>query len=74
MTTRRTFLTRMAGALATATIAPHRWLSAADRARDRVKITDIDRYEVYLPHYDFNGRDLFRYHCYGIQANTILLV
>ena len=74
---RRKFLASLAGAGA-AFLAPqlrcNRWLAAAERVRDRLRITDIERYEIYLPYHDFNATDLFRYHGHRIQANTVLLV
>lgn len=51
-----------------------KWLAAAERVRDKLKITEIERYEVYLPYHDFNAQDLVRYHGYRIQANTVLRV
>lgn len=77
MPTRRTFLAGLTSSCAAGLVPcvwPNRWLSAAERVRDRLKITDIERYEIYLPYHDFNGTDLFRYHGYRIQANTVLLV
>ena len=77
MVHRRTFLTGLAGAGA-ALLAPrlgnNPWLAAAERARDKLKITEIERHEFYLPYHDFNATNLFRYHGYRIQANTVLLV
>jgi len=74
MLNRRTFLksTLAGGILASA--APNRWLLAARRSREKLKITGIDRYEIYLPYHKFNATDLLRYHGYRIQANTVLLV
>ena len=77
MLNRRTFLTSLADC-SVAVLASHvgrnRWLAAAEKARDRITITDIEPYEIYLPYHDFNATALFRYHGYRIQANTVLLV
>jgi galactonate dehydratase len=74
---RRRFLAGLAGA-GTAFLAPglacNRWLAAAERVRDRLRITEIESFTVYLPYHDFNATDLFRYHGHRIQANTVLLV
>ncbi len=55
-------------------LGANRWLAAAEKVRDKLKITEIQRYEIYLPYHDFNATNLFRYHGYRIQANTVLLV
>jgi L-alanine-DL-glutamate epimerase-like enolase superfamily enzyme len=49
-------------------------LRAAERAREKLKVTAVERYELYLPFHEFNATALFRYHGYRIQANTIILV
>ena len=46
----------------------NRWLAAAEKVRDKLKITEIQRYEIYLPYHDFNATNLFRYHGYRIQG------
>ena len=77
MYNRRAFLKDIAIAAGAGLLAPlvsDRWLRAAEAARDKLKIIDIERYEIYLPYHDFNAKHLFRYHGYRIQANTILLV
>jgi len=77
MYNRRTFVKGLAAAsvgMVTSPLTRNRWLEAAEQARDKIKITGIERYEVYLPYYDFNRINLFRYHGYRIQANTVLLV
>ena len=74
---RRVFLKSVAGAGAAfvaSQVCRNRWLAAAERARDKIRITGIERYEIYLPFHDFNATDLFRYHGGQIQANTVLLV
>ena len=77
MHNRRKFLTRLAGAGATL-VAPqlgrNRWLAAAERVRDKLKITDVESYTLYLPYHDFNATNLLRYHGDRLQANTVLLV
>ena len=71
---RRTFLAGLAGAGA-ALLAPqlkrNPWLAAAERVRDKIRITEIERHEIYLPYHKFNAQDLFKYHGYRIQANTV---
>jgi L-alanine-DL-glutamate epimerase-like enolase superfamily enzyme len=77
MPNRRTFLTGLAGAGAAIfaqQLDRNRWLAAAEKARDKLKITEIERYEIYLPYHDFNATNLFRYHGYRIQANTVLRI
>ena len=49
-------------------------LARKRRSPDRLKITGIERYELYLPYHDFNAQSLFRYHGYRIQAITVILV
>ncbi len=74
---RRAFLKGLAGAgtaLLASQVSRNRWLTAAERVCDRIRITDIERYEIYLPYHDFNATNLFRYHGGQIQANTVLLV
>ena len=74
---RRNFLKGLAGSAAvllTDRTGGNRWVAAAEKARDKLKITGIERYEIYLPYHDFNATNLFRYHGYRIQANTVLLV
>ena len=78
MLDRRRFLLGMtagvgSGLLGTRTAAPN-VLARARAARDKLKITDIERYELYLPYHDFNAQSLSRYHGYRIQATTVLLV
>ena len=75
MLNRRNFLKSVAatGALATGA-GGNRWLQGAQRSREKLRITGIDRYEIYLPYHKFNATDLLRYHGYRIQANTVLLV
>ena len=78
MRDRRQFLKHLAagmttGLLGSGTAAAH-WMTRARAARDKLKITDIQRYELYLPYHEFNGSSLFRYHGYRIQATTVLLV
>jgi len=74
---RRKFLAGLAGAGA-ALLGPqvkrNHWLAAAERVRDKIRITEIERHEIYLPYHKFNAQDLFRYHGYRIQANTVLIV
>ena len=78
MCDRRTFLTSFATGMGIGLLTPRagaaRWLSQARRSRDKLKITGIERYELYLPYHEFNGRSLFRYHGYQIQATTVILV
>ncbi len=74
MTSRRSLLTAAGAALLALQPARNRWLLAAERVRDKLKVTEIERYEIYLPYHDFNATDLFRYHGHRIQANTVLLV
>ena len=74
MLNRRTFLKSAAAGSLLASAVPNRWLQAAQQSRDKLKITGIDRYEIYLPYHKFNSTDLLRYHGYRIQANTVLLV
>lgn len=75
---RRTFLTQIASGVGIGLLAPQigaaKWLSRAARTRDKLKITDIQRFELYLPYHDFNGQSLFRYHGSRIQATTVILV
>ncbi|MCH2203550.1 MAG: hypothetical protein MK102_16405 [Fuerstiella sp.] len=74
---RRTFLTRLAGAgagLLVPPLCPNPWLLAAERVRDRLRITEIESYTFYLPYHEFNSTDLLRYHSYRLQANTVILV
>lgn len=77
MLSRRDLLANAAAAgamLAAPHLGKNRWLSAAESARDKLKITGIERYEVYLPYHEFNASNLFRYHGHQIQANTVILV
>ncbi len=78
MYNRRTFLTSLAAGVGIGLLAPQSgsasWLSRARRTRDKLKITGIERYELYLPYHEFNGRSLFRYHGHQIQATTVILV
>ena len=77
MLNRRTYLKGCAGgaaALFAKQLDRNGILRAAEAARDKLKITEIERYEIYLPYHRFNATDLFRYHGYRIQANTVLLV
>lgn len=75
---RRTFVKNLAAGIGIGLVAPpiasSKSLLAATAARDKLKVTDIERYEVYLPYHAFNAQHLFRYHGYRIQANTVLLV
>ena len=78
MYNRRTFLTSLAAGVGIGLLAPRAgsasWLSRARRTRDKLKITGIERYVLYLPYHEFNGRSLFRYHGHLIQATTVILV
>ena len=77
MQNRRSFMTRVAAGTGIGIFAPltqSKWLEAAKRARDRLKITAIERYELYLPYHDFNAQALLRYHGYRIQATTLILL
>lgn len=75
---RRTFLTGLAAGMGIGLLAPRtgaaNWLSRAARSRDKLKITDIERYELYLPYHEFNGQSLLYYHGYRIQSTTVVLV
>jgi L-alanine-DL-glutamate epimerase-like enolase superfamily enzyme len=74
---RRSFLTGLASTsalLLAPRLGSNRWLAAAEKVREKLTITEIQRYEVYLPYHDFNATNLFRYHGHRIQANTVLLV
>ena len=44
------------------------------RGQDRLRITGIRSYQVFLPYHDFNATTLFRYHGRGIQARAIHVV
>ena len=74
---RRRFLKGVAGtgaALLCTQLGRNPWLIAAERVRDRIRITDIESHTFYLPYHDFNATDLLRYHGHRLQANTVLLV
>jgi len=75
---RRTFLMSLAAISGAGLLAPRaasaKWLSRARSSRDKLKISGIERYELYLPYHEFNGSSLSRYHGYRIQATTVILV
>ncbi len=78
MPNRREFLAALAGGAGLGLLTPGHLsaalLTGARRLRDQLKITGIDRYELYLPYHEFNGESLFRYHGYRIQATTVILL
>ncbi len=60
---RRSFLTGLAsvGALLfVPRLGGNRWLAAAEKVRDKLTITGIERDVIYLPYHDFNATNLFR--------------
>ncbi len=71
---RREFLA--SGALGLAGLALPEWLRGAlsGKAREALKITDIQAHEVCPPFHDYNAPWLFRYHGLGIQLRTIYVV
>ena len=71
---RRKFL--VSGALGLAGLAVPEWLRAAlsGKAREKLKITDIEAHEICPPYHDYNARWLFRYHGLGVQLRTIYVV
>jgi L-alanine-DL-glutamate epimerase-like enolase superfamily enzyme len=44
------------------------------RGQQRMRITGIQSYQIFLPYHEFNATTLFRYHGRGIQARTIHVV
>lgn len=44
------------------------------RAREALKITDVEMHEVLLPFHDYDAATLFRYHGLGAQLRTIYVV
>lgn len=73
---RRTFVkeTCALGAIAALPRRSNGWFEKARRHRDKIKITDIERFVFYLPYHSFNAKALFRYHGPNIQARTVFKV
>ena len=76
---RRHFLTSAATTTAAWYLSPEQTSAATylDRARrksDRIKITDIESHEIYIPWHAFNRQELFRYHGHRLRARSIILL
>ena len=76
---RRHFLTSAATATAAWYLPPEQtnaatYLDRARRKSDRIKITDIESHEIYIPWHAFNRQELFRYHGYRLRARSIILL
>ena len=76
---RRHFLTSAATATAAWYLPPEQtnaatYLDRARRKSDRIKITDIESHEIYIPWHAFNRQELFRYHGHRLRARSIILL
>ena len=71
---RRQFL--VSATLGAAALAGPGWLRAMPprKAREDLKITDIEVHEICPPYHDYNALWLFRYHGLGVQLRTVYVV
>ena len=75
-TSRRKFIKQSCALAAVAAVprSGNGWFERARRQRDKIRITNVERFVFYLPYHDFHAKALFRYHGPNIQARTVFKV